>query len=104
MPGVATVGDSITTGHGCDATATIAAAGSSTNVYINNKLAAIVGSQISPHLWPNPTPVPPPCVPHSAQVMSGSSTVTVNGKPLARLNDQADLGNITKGSADVLAN
>lgn len=107
MPGVARVGDTVNTGHGCDATTTILATGSSSNVYVNGLRAALQGTELAPHNITNPAPVPPnpPCISHPGQkVNSGSSKVYVNGKQLARVGDSADLGSISKGSTNVFAN
>jgi uncharacterized Zn-binding protein involved in type VI secretion len=42
-------------------------------------------------------------VPHTVNIASGSGTVYVNGKPIARIGDSIDAGSITSGSADVFA-
>jgi len=112
MPGVARVGDYINTGHLCDNTATISSTNAATNVYINGKLAALQGTQISPHTIESQRGIAPPgpptnpsiCIPHTATVKEGSSTVRANGKALARQYDAADEGSITGGSPNVNAN
>lgn len=107
MPGVARVGDTVNTGHGCDTTTTILATGSSPDVYVNGMRAALQGTQLASHNITNPAPVPPnpPCIPHTGQKVNvGSSNVFVNGKQLARVGDSADLGSISKGSENVFAN
>ena len=107
MPGVARVGDTVNTGHGCDTTTTIANAGSASNVYINGRLAALKDTQLNSHNITNPAqpqPPNPPCIPHPGQKVNvGSAKVLVNGRSLARVGDSADLGQITSGSSDVLA-
>jgi len=105
MPGVARVGDTVNTGHRCDTTTTISTLGSATNVFINGKLAALKDTQLSPHTITNPASPPiPPCIPHLGQKVNiGSTKVFVNGRPLARIGDSADLGQISTGSQDVLA-
>ena len=112
MPGVARVGDYINTGHLCDNTATISSTNAATNVYINGKLAALQGTQISPHTIESQRGVAPPgpptnpsiCIPHlNEKVYAGSTTVKVNGKSMARKGDAADEGSVTGGSANVFA-
>lgn len=85
--------DSIATGHSCDGTAQIAGA-QQTKVKINGKIASVVGDAIAPHT----IYVPKACVPHSAVVNAGSSTVRFGGIPAARIGDSADAGSITSGS------
>ena len=101
MPGCARVNDIINTGHGCDTTATIVVG--SNNVRINGRSATFQGADISSHTINNPS-APPACIPHPGQkVNRGSSTVKVNGKPMARIGDSADLGSIRGGSTNVFA-
>ena len=88
--------------------------GLSTDVLINGLPAAVQGSvaqNIPPHLAPPPATFSKPPT-NQGRVVLGSTTVLVNGKPLARTgdpvatcNDPADLpaGTITGGSPDVLA-
>jgi uncharacterized Zn-binding protein involved in type VI secretion len=103
---VAKVGDQVDTGHGCDLVTTITKEASATNVYINNILAALQGTKLAEHTFPNPAVPPiPPCIVHPGQVINaGSKSVTVNGRGLARVGDSADLGRIRNGSKDVFAN
>ena len=104
MPGCARVNDTINTGHGCDTTATIIVG--SNNVFVNGRSATFQGADISSHTITNPAPVPPnpPCIAHPGQkVNRGSTTVKVNGKPMARKGDSADLGSVTGGSINVFA-
>ena len=110
MPGCARVGDPITTGHLCDTTATIIVG--SNNVFVNGRSATFQGSDISAHqieslrgVQPPGTPTnPSTCVPHLKQIVkSGSGTVRVNGKPMARQGDPADEGSVTSGSTNVFA-
>lgn len=103
MPGCARVNDTINTGHGCDTTATIIVG--SNNVFVNGRSATFQGADISTHTITNPSPPPaPPCIPHPGQKVNvGSSTVRVNGKPMARIGDSADLGSVTGGSTNVFA-
>jgi len=98
VPGIARQNDTVTTGHGCDTTTTIAQG--SGNVLINGRGAAYQNAQLSGHTIPSGAV--PPCIPHSAQVNAGYGRVLVNGRPIARIGDSADLGQITTGSGDVL--
>ncbi|MFC6016057.1 PAAR domain-containing protein [Plantactinospora solaniradicis] len=87
--------------------------GLSPDVLINGLPAAVAGSMaqnLPPHLPPPGTSFSKPPT-NQGRVVTGSVTVLVNGKPLARLgdpvltcNDPADLpaGTIAAGSTDVL--
>lgn len=44
----------------------------------------------------------PGCVPHVVPVIGGSSTVMVNGRPVARVTDEIDFGKIIEGDATVI--
>jgi len=78
MPAVARKGDSVNTGHGCTSiTKTLEC---SSDVIVNGKGAVRKGDALEVHTI-NSGSV---CVPHSSKVNEGSSTVFVNGKPLAR--------------------
>ena len=100
MPKVVRIGDSLSTGHGCAGTTTIASSNQpSTNVYANNILVDVVGAPTVSH----PFPPAPPCVPHTAQLNAGSATVFVNGIALGRIGDSADAGAMTTGSPSVYA-
>lgn len=88
--------DTITTGHGCDATAKIAGT-LQTSVIINGIIGAVKGDPIAPHT----IPAGPACVPHSAVVNAGSSTVFLEGIEAARIGDSADGGVIISGSGTV---
>lgn len=98
MPGVARQQDTVTTGHGCDTTTTIAQG--SANVLVNGRGAAYQSATLTSHTIPEGAP--PVCVPHTAQVNAGYGSVLVNGKPIARIGDSADLGQIQTGSGNVL--
>lgn len=97
MAAVARIGDNISTGHGCDATAPIGE-GSST-VLINGIGCARQTDAIDPHT----ILVGEVCVPHSPAINSGLATVLVNGLPIARVGDSADAGDIIQGSPTVFA-
>jgi len=98
MPAVVRIGDSLSTGHGCSASTTLASANQG-SVFVNGILAAVVGAATVPH----PFPPDPPCAPHVANLNAGSSSVFVEGKPLGRVGDSADAGAMTSGSPNVSA-
>ena len=100
MPEAATKGSAVSTGHGCDAQTTIADGDSS--VQIGGKDAAVQGSNLTTHTVPSGDK----CVPHSTKVTEGSSSVLVNGKPLARVGDGIGCsasGKINAGDSSVIA-
>ena len=97
MPGVARIGDSCSTGHGCDSTSTVI--GGSADVFINGIGVERSGDPVAPHT----ILVGEDCVPHGAVINVGSGTVSVNGIPIARLGDSTDGGEITSASTDVNA-
>jgi uncharacterized Zn-binding protein involved in type VI secretion len=88
-------------------------AGLSTDVLVNGLPVAVAGStaqNVPPHLPPPGTSFSRPPT-NTGRVVTGSPTVLVNGKPLARVgdpvltcNDPVDLpaGTIAGGSPDVL--
>lgn len=98
MPAIARIGDTITTGHGCDSTALIGEG--SPDVFCNNIGVAREGDAIAPHTILSGIV----CVPHSAVVNEGSPDVFVNNIALARVGDSADQGSIQTGSPDSFAN
>jgi uncharacterized Zn-binding protein involved in type VI secretion len=70
----------------------------STDVFINGKPAAVVGSMSSDH-----SPYGPPHSPHVPNPISvGSGTVFINGKAAARKDDTFNCGHaVASGSDDV---
>ena len=101
MPAVTRIGDSLSTGHGCASTTTIASSNqSTTNVYANSILIDVVGAPTVSH----PNPPNPPCPDHTANLNAGSATVLINGISVGRIGDSADAGVMTTGSPDVYAN
>jgi uncharacterized Zn-binding protein involved in type VI secretion len=98
MPAVCVQGDTLSTGHGCSASTTLAAP-QQTKVRIAGKLVAIVGTPTVAH----PFPPDPPCNPHVASLNAGSSKVTISGIPVGRVDDSADAGTMTTGSGKVSA-
>ena len=97
MPAAARLGDTISTGHGCDGTSTIAGALIS-KVTIDGIIAAVIGDAIAAHDVPSGAA----CVSHSATVGGASSKVKFEGRYAARFGDGADAGTITSGSLKVL--
>jgi uncharacterized Zn-binding protein involved in type VI secretion len=97
MPAAARLGDTISTGHGCDGTSTIAGALIS-KVTIDGIIAAVIGDAIAAHTIPSGDA----CVSHSATVGGSSSKVKFEGIYAARVDDGADAGTITSGSPNVL--
>jgi uncharacterized Zn-binding protein involved in type VI secretion len=64
--------------------------GCSTDVFIENKPAAVLGSEavnLPPHIPPSGTFANPPT--NKATICVGSPTVAINGKPAARNADKA---------------
>ena len=101
MPAVTRDGDATTTGHGCHTTTTVE--GPSTNVFCNTKGVERKGDPTAAHTIEN-SATPPVCVSHlGAVINAGSSTVFVNGKAIARVEDSCDGGQITEGSSNVFA-
>ena len=101
MPKVVRIGDSLSTGHGCTGTTTIASSNqTTTNVYADNILVDVVGAPTVSH----PFPPDPPCAPHTAQLNAGSPNVYINSIKVGRIGDRADAGAMTTGSPTVYAN
>ena len=100
---VAVTGAACTTGHGCDAVTTVL--GGSPNVKIGNVGVLTKGDPLAVHNINNAPPGIPPCIDHPGQVVNtGSATVFVNGKPIARVGDSVDIGgSITAGIPNVVA-
>jgi len=99
MPAVVRVGDSLSTGHGCVGSTTLASANQG-SVFVNGILAAVVGAPTVSH----PFPPNPPCAPHVANLNAGSPNVFIEGIPVGRIGDSADAGAMTSGSPNVFAN
>ena len=100
MPAVVRVGDSLSTGHGCTGTTTIASSNQGVdNVYANSILINVIGAPTVSHAFPPD----PPCTPHTAQLNAGSATVFINSIKVGRIGDSADAGAMTTGSSTVFA-
>jgi uncharacterized Zn-binding protein involved in type VI secretion len=89
--------DSISTGHGCDAT-TVTDQGSS-DVIVNSIGAVRAGDLCQVHLIPAGSS----CVPHTVPLTSFSGSVFVNGKGVGRQGDQYSGHTLTSGSGNVFA-
>jgi uncharacterized Zn-binding protein involved in type VI secretion len=97
MPAVSRVGDSLSTGHACTGSTTIASSNTDGTVKANGINIIVVGAPTVSH----PFPPAPPCAPHVANLNAGSSTVSINGIPVGRIGDSADAGAMTGGSGNV---
>ena len=89
--------DSISTGHGCDAT-TVTDQGSST-VFVNSIGAVRAGDLCRVHL----ILVGDSCVPHTVPLTSYSGSVFVNSKGVGRQGDSYSGEVLTSGSGNVFA-
>ena len=95
MPKVVRVGDSLSTGHGCTGTTTIASSNQGVdNVYANGILVDVVGAPTVGH----PFPPDPPCAGHTAYLNAGSATVFINSIKVGRHGDSADAGSMNEPS------
>ena len=100
MPKVVRIGDSLSTGHGCTGTTTLASSNQGVNnVYANSILICVNGAPTVGH----PFPPDPPCAGHTANLNTGSSTVFINSIKVGRIGDSADAGAMTTGSPTVFA-
>ena len=99
MPAVSRVGDSLSTGHACTGSTTIASSNTDGSVKVNNINAIVVGAPTVSH----PFPPNPPCAPHVANLNAGSSSVFIQGIAVGRVGDSADAGAMTSGSDNVFA-
>jgi uncharacterized Zn-binding protein involved in type VI secretion len=97
MPAVCRVGDSLSTGHGCTGTTTIASSNTDGTVKVNGINVIVVGAPTVSH----PAPPNPPCPPHVRFLNVGSSTVKINSIAVGRIGDSADSGAMTSGSSNV---
>lgn len=90
--------DSISTGHGCDAT-TVTDEGSS-RVFVNGYGVVRSGDKTAVHLIPSG----PSCVPHTVPLSSFSPNVYADGKNIGRKGDKYNGHTLTSGSTNVFAN
>ena len=100
---VAVTGAACTTGHGCDSVTTVL--GGSPNVIVGNLGVLRQGDPLAAHTIQQTPPLLPPCINHPGQMVNtGSTTVFVNGIPIARVGDLVDIGGaITAGIPNVVA-
>jgi uncharacterized Zn-binding protein involved in type VI secretion len=96
MPAIAVEGSTVATGHLCDTTTTLDTP-SQSKVFAGGKLIACLGDLTVTHLHK----VGLDCVPHIASITGYSSTVSIGGKGVARVNDACDEGTITSGASSV---
>jgi len=99
MPAVSRVGDSLSTGHGCTGSTTIASSNTDGSVKADSINIIVVGAPTVSH----PFPPNPPCAPHVANLNAGSSSVFIQGIAVGRVGDSADAGAMTSGSPSVYA-
>ena len=99
MPATCRTGDSLSTGHICSSTTTIASSNTDGTVHAEGIDVIVVGAPTVSH----PFPPSPPCAPHVANLNAGSSSVFVNGIPVGRIGDSADAGAMTSGASTVFA-
>ena len=97
MPAVSRVGDSLSTGHACTGSTTIASSNTDGTVHANNIDIIVVGAPTVSH----PFPPAPPCAPHLANLNAGPSSVFINGIAVGRVGVRADAGAMTSGSGNV---
>ena len=103
MPAVVRIGDELSTGHGCDGTTTLDTSNQGVdNVYANYILICVKDAPTVTHDITNPG-APPPCITHTAQLNTGSSTVFINSIKVGRVGDSADAGAMSSGSSTVFA-
>ena len=99
MPAVSRVGDSLSTGHACVGTTTIASSNTDGTVKANGINIIVIGAPTVSH----PAPPNPPCPNHVRFLNAGSGTVRVNSIAVGRIGDSADAGAMTSGSGNVFA-
>ena len=90
MPGISRVNQ--------DSAGGIITGSGASSVYVNDKNVSLINDSVTPHA--------PPDTPHmgSPKIISASSTVFANGKPVVRQGDSASCGHTTSGSSNVFAN
>ena len=100
MPAICRITDSLSTGHICASTTTIASPNTDGTVHAEGLDVIVVGAPTVSH----PNPPNPPCPNHVANLNAGSGTVFVNGIAVGRITDSADSGAMTSGASTVFAN
>ncbi len=99
MPAICRITDSLSTGHICASTTTIASSNTDGTVHAEGLDVIVVGAPTVAH----PNPPSPPCPDHVANLNAGSPTVFVVGIAVGRSTDSADSGAMT-GASTVFAN
>ena len=100
MPAVSRITDSLSTGHACVGTTTIASPNTDGTVHAEGLDVIVIGAPTVAH----PNPPTPPCPNHVANLNAGSPTVFVNGIAVGRIGDSADAGAMISGAGTVFAN
>jgi len=99
MTGIARIGDSINTNHGCTGSTTITMTRSSSTVFIDNIAVAIVGDKTPTHSYGGRN-----CsASHQITLANGSSSVFMDGAAVLRIDDVTSGEQITGGSSSVFA-
>ena len=88
------------TGHAC--TTVIGTRASQFSVFANGSAIVRPGDSLLPHTIL--VCCPARCVGHRAKIKRGSPNVFVQGIPVARVGDGADMGRMIQGSPNVFAN
>jgi uncharacterized Zn-binding protein involved in type VI secretion len=103
MPGIARIGDTVTTNHICTSSTTvIKAAARDDTVFIDNIAVALLNDKTPVHSYASAGRGS--CnVSHEVVFSNGSSTVFANGKAVLRKNDTIGGEEITGGSSSVFA-
>ena len=104
MPAVCREGDTLNTGHECDAVSTLDVPGQD-KVYSDNILIARRGDSTVTHNIRTGTNEngDPICTPHVATISGGSEKVFVVNAAIARIGDAVDAGSLTSGSSKVFS-
>ena len=103
---IAYKGSPCTTGHACDAVTTVFGGSPDVKVGGVNGIGVLrVVDPLAAHTIQQTPPLLPPCINHPGQMVNtGSTTVFVNGIPIARVGDLVDIGGaITAGIPNVVA-
>ena len=104
MPAVCREGDTLNTGHECDAVSTLDVPGQD-KVYSDNILIARRGDSTVTHNIRTGTDENggPICTPHVATISGGSEKVFVVNAAISRIGDAVDAGSLTSGSSKVFS-
>lgn len=97
MPQVSRHADLCRTGHTC--TSIVGVRATQFSVYINGIPSLKQGDPVMPHTIRRGLK----CIDHPANVRRGSTSVFVEGIPIARVGDSTDRGAMIRGAVDVFA-